>query len=107
MSTICLAERRALLKFVENETGPVVTLTDGPLDVYQGTLDAAERQAPQAEVYEVYQKMAEMGVINAGYIDKPGSEWLTRMLALTQRYGPRVPSSRRGNRAQATWCSTA
>lgn len=79
-----LAERRALLKFVENETGPVVTLTDGPLDVYQGTLDAAERQAPQAEVYEVYQKMAEMGVINAGYIDKPGSEMLTRMLALTQ-----------------------
>jgi hypothetical protein len=78
------AERQALLDFTGTDTGPVFTLTDGPLDVYQGVRGIEERHELLSRLNEIYTAMAARGVVNAGYIDKPGSELLSRMLALLQ-----------------------
>lgn len=79
-----LAEREFLLDAAPVESDiPVITLTDGPLDVfYRSTLQGQRRQVIQQRVQTIDRQMQARGVLSAGYIDKPGSEMLSRMLDL-------------------------
>ncbi len=62
---------------------PTITLTDGPLEVFTGpTLSGERRQKVQEQNQTIEQRMQALGVINAGYIDKPGAEMINRMLDL-------------------------
>lgn len=81
-----LAERKLIRQAVSPEdTPPVITLTDGQLDVfYRSTIQGDRSQEVQREVLEIDQDMRRRGVITAGYIDKPGSSMLSRMLAIFQ-----------------------
>jgi hypothetical protein len=76
------AERKAILDFTGLDQLPVITLTDGPLDVYLGMNIDQRRKDLQIEVFEVNRHLEARGVISAGYIDKPGSEMLSRMLSV-------------------------
>lgn len=76
------AERKAILDFTGLDRLPIITLTDGPLDVYLGMNIDKRRKDLQDEVFEVNRHLEARGVISAGYIDKPGSEMLSRMLSV-------------------------
>ena len=76
------AERKAILDFTGLDKGPIITLTDGPLDVYLGMNIDQRRKDLQEEVFTVNRHLEARGVISAGYIDKPGSEMLSRMLSV-------------------------
>jgi len=76
------AERKAILDFTGLDQLPIITLTDGPLDVYLGMNIDQRRKDLQDEVFEVNRHLEARGVISAGYIDKPGSEMLSRMLSV-------------------------
>lgn len=76
------AERKAILDFTGLDEGPIITLTDGPLDVYLGMNIDQRRKDLQEEVFTVNRHLEARGVISAGYIDKPGSEMLSRMLSV-------------------------
>ncbi len=81
-----LAERKIIRQAVSPEDlEPVITLTDGPLDVfYRSTIQGDRGQEVQREVFEIDQDLRRRGVVTAGYIDKPGSAMLSRMLAIFQ-----------------------
>ncbi len=81
-----LAERKLIRQAVSPEdVEPVITLTDGPLDVfYRSTIQGDRGQEVQREVFEIDQDLRRRGVVTAGYIDKPGSAMLSRMLAIFQ-----------------------
>jgi len=81
-----LAERKLIRQAVApGDVEPVITLTDGPLDVfYRSTIQGDRGQEVQREVFEIDQDLRSRGVVTAGYIDKPGSAMLSRMLAIFQ-----------------------
>lgn len=79
-----LLERQYLLEeSPANLQKPTITLSDGPLKVFTGpTLSGERRQKVQEQSKRIDQQMQARGIINAGYIDKPGAEMINRMLDL-------------------------
>jgi hypothetical protein len=81
-----LAERKRIRQAVSSEDAePVITLTDGPLDIfYRSTIQGEREQQVQRDISEIDEDLRRRGVLTAGYIDKPGSAMLSRMLAVFQ-----------------------
>lgn len=79
-----LAERRVLFEAAISDREPIITLTDGPLDVYENVTTRRERAEQLNEVREIHAHLEARGVLSAGYIDKPGSELISRMLSIMQ-----------------------
>lgn len=77
-----LAERKKLLSLSKEYPPPLVTLTDGPLQLWES------RESDEVFGYEkaldeylsVLSQLQEHGAITAGYVDKPGSNLLVRLL---------------------------
>ena len=79
-----LEERKALLDAAVPQEEPIITLTDGPLDVYENITTRRERKQIQVDVEKIHANLEARGVLSAGYIDKPGSELISRMLSVLQ-----------------------
>lgn len=79
-----LRERTALLDFCMQEPSPVLTLTDGPLNIYQGLLNLEQRAEVDQQIAVLNRQFREREIISVGFIDKPGSEMISRMLALLE-----------------------
>jgi hypothetical protein len=77
-----LEERKKLVELAASEPGPVVTLTDGPLELFHGGRDDKEFGPRLAEYKEVLVKLADLGTATAGYVDKPRSDLIVRLLEL-------------------------
>ena len=80
-------------------TRPILTVTDGPLDIfYRSDIQGKKAQAAQKEVYQLDQHLQQVGILSAGYIDKPGSSMLHNMLEIFKEFGSepkRSPEKRR------------
>ncbi|MCX6055848.1 MAG: DNA double-strand break repair nuclease NurA [Chloroflexi bacterium] len=75
-------ERRILAELAKNEEAPLLTLTDGPLELYH-----EPRQDQQfKELFQAYlsalDELALMNVIIAGYVDRPRADLVVRLLEL-------------------------
>jgi hypothetical protein len=83
-----LAERKRLLELAEQATAPVITLTDGPLELWTTTLEegrVAGEFKRSLDIYlEVLRKLREIDVTTAGYVDKPGADLVIRLLEVTK-----------------------
>jgi hypothetical protein len=80
-----LAEREMLFKLAkpERESGaPVVTLTDGPLELYGEEQNSASFLEKLDDYLEVLRALARTGAAAAGYVDKPRSSYLVNLLEL-------------------------
>ncbi len=77
-----LAERKKLLTVSKDYPLPVVTLTDGPLQLWESRESNAVFGYEKAlkEYLSVLSQLQERGVITAGYVDKPSSNLLVRLL---------------------------
>jgi len=77
-----LDERRLLAERAAKEALPVVALTDGPLELYQ----EPRQQEEFANLFQDYlmelRKLAALGVVTAGYVDKPRADLVVRLLEL-------------------------
>lgn len=79
-----LTERRLLAERAGRESSrPVITLTDGPLELYREPRDNSHFQQLLGEYLRVLQQTQQQGIISAGYVDKPGSDLVVRLLELT------------------------
>jgi hypothetical protein len=79
-----VAERRGLAAQAEHVSLPAIALTDGPLELYGAYLermDQSDRQEFNQYLQEL-QRIAESGVITAGYVDRPRANLVVRMLEL-------------------------
>jgi hypothetical protein len=79
-----LQERNLLAELAKGQEPPVVTFTDGPIELW-GARDGQEAKA-FAESLEKYKgvlsRLQSRGVITAGYVDKPASDLVVRLLEL-------------------------
>lgn len=70
-------------------TRPILTVTDGPLDIFYRSdiQDKKRAQTAQRQVYQLDQQLQQEGILSAGYIDKPGSSMLHSMLEIYKEVG--------------------
>ncbi len=79
-----LNERTILANLAEKAPPPVVTFTDGPMELWGGKAgDRQERAEFQKSLESYLDSLAQLynlGVTTAGYVDKPGSNLVVRLL---------------------------
>jgi hypothetical protein len=77
-------ERLLLLELARQAAGPVVALTDGPVELW-GAKDpahAGEYQKFLQRYLEDLDRLSELGVTLGGYVDKPAADLLVRLLEI-------------------------
>lgn len=77
-----LAERKKLASLASDVTGTVLALTDGPLELFRDPEGNKDTQKEFEEYLGVLHQLAELGTITAGYVDRPGSDLVVRMLEI-------------------------
>jgi len=77
-----LAERKKLLAISKEYSPPLVTLTDGPLQLWEAreSNEVIGYEKSLDEYLSVLSQLQERGAITAGYVDKPSSNLLVRLL---------------------------
>jgi hypothetical protein len=75
-------ERTTLADLAEGALAPVITFTDGPMELWGAKeVDAATEFHKQMDVYlEALSRLYALGVITSGYIDKPAANLVVRLL---------------------------
>ena len=76
-------ERRVLAELAGKEPGTVLTLTDGPLELFREPRDDAQFDRLFEQVLDEMEKLAAMNIITAGYVDRPRADLVLRLLELT------------------------
>jgi hypothetical protein len=79
-----LQERSLLAQLAKDYDPPVVTFTDGPIELW-GARDGQEARAytESLEKYKgVLSRLQSRGVVTAGYVDKPASDLMVHLLEL-------------------------
>ena len=91
-----IAEREKLLALAKEHTGTVITLTDGPVEIW-GAKNAGEGdyQKTLEQHKSVLSQLQDRDVIVGGYVDKPGADLVTRLLELTQLTDEQIKEVRR------------
>ncbi len=80
-----LRERTLLAELAENLALPVITLTDGPLELWVGSdvsLESGEYEKRFKEYLAALRHLHRIGASTAGYIDKPRGDLLVRLLEI-------------------------
>ncbi|MDO9088218.1 MAG: DNA double-strand break repair nuclease NurA [Anaerolineaceae bacterium] len=75
-------ERSHLLNEATKEEKTVLTFTDGPLELYREGKESAEYRHLLEDYLHILAEMANENIITAGYVDKPRSDLLIRLLEL-------------------------
>ena len=78
-----LGERTVLARLAAQEAPPVLSLTDGPLELFRQPSNSKEYDALFQEYMQVLRDLSRQGGITAGYVDKPRSDLVVRLLELT------------------------
>jgi hypothetical protein len=77
-----------LADLVEHSTPPVITFTDGPMELWSSRSGSEEEltafREGLAEYLVVLERLQNLGVITAGYVDKPGAALVVRLLEVMQ-----------------------
>jgi hypothetical protein len=84
-----LEERSMLVELAEQGSAPVITFTDGPMELW-GSKEATS--AEQASEYQqslkqylgVLDQLCSLGAITAGYVDKPSANLVVRLLEVSR-----------------------
>ena len=81
-----LKERAKLEELSREIAGPVVTFTDGPIELWgaRGGEDAESYYESLTHYLSVLSRLQERGVITAGYVDKPAADLVIRLLELVE-----------------------
>jgi len=80
-----LGERRLLAELAADAQPPVITLTDGPLELFREREPTREYDRALSEYLGVLEGLAERRVVTAGYVDRPRSDLVIRLLELADR----------------------
>ncbi|NQU29557.1 MAG: DNA double-strand break repair nuclease NurA [Anaerolineae bacterium] len=79
-----LAERTKLGEIAKNYSAPIITFTDGPIELW-GNKDPNNAKSYQESMQQylgALSRLQEKGITTAGYVDKPGSNFVTRLLEI-------------------------
>ena len=79
-----VAERKKLLQVSEKYSGTILALTEGQLELW-GSIDsdnAREFEKNLQDYLTVLKELEQKKVITAGYVDKPGANWVVKLLEI-------------------------
>ena len=79
-----LLERQALVDFAEDLIQPAISMTDGPLELYREPQESEGFNKSLDQYIEVLERLQAQNLMTLGYVDKPGSDLVGRMLELVQ-----------------------
>jgi hypothetical protein len=81
-----LAERRKMLDVSDDYPGNKITLTDGQLELWGGldNENKAEFEKNLQDYLDALIAFRRKEIITAGYVDKPGANWLVRLLEVAE-----------------------
>jgi hypothetical protein len=83
-----LAERLRLLELASQAEPPLVTLTDGPLELWTTSLEEGRIAGEFRKSLEIYlgvlRGLCGLNSITAGYVDKPGADLVVRLLEVAK-----------------------
>ncbi len=77
-----LNERHLLAELAQSEDPPVLALTDGPLELYRERQSSAEYQKLFDQYLKVLHALKDLNAVVAGYVDRPRSDLIVRLLEL-------------------------
>jgi hypothetical protein len=79
-----VAERKKLLEISEKYSGTIIALTEGQLELW-GAVDSDNARDFEKNLQDYIDVLKELGkkkVITSGYVDKPGANWIIRLLEI-------------------------
>ncbi len=80
-----LSERKKLLELGLQYSKPVVTFTDGPIELWGAEGSAQDEYRRNREKHlSILSQMQSENIITAGYIDKPAADLVTRLLEISK-----------------------
>jgi hypothetical protein len=79
-----LREREALIEFSDGLHQPAISMSDGPLELYREPSESRQFTKTLDEYLTVLKKLQEKQLMTLGYVDKPGSDLIGRLLELVQ-----------------------
>ena len=83
-----LSERSRLLELASQTPSPVITLTDGPLELWTTTLEEGRVAGEFKKSLDIYlgvlHQLREINATTAGYVDKPGADLVVRLLEVAK-----------------------
>lgn len=80
-----LSERQKLLELGLQYPKPVITFTDGPIELWGAEGSAAEDYRRNREKHiSILSQLQSENIITAGYIDKPAADLVSRLLEISQ-----------------------
>jgi hypothetical protein len=93
-----LAERMRLLELASEATPRVITLTDGPLELWTTTLEEGRLSGEFKKSLDIYlgvlHGLCDFNVTTAGYVDKPGADLVVRLMEVAKAGPDDLPNMR-------------
>jgi hypothetical protein len=77
-----LREREALVDLAGELTHPAVSMTDGPLELYREPQESRDFSQTLDRYLSVLSRLHDHNLMTLGYVDKPGSDLIARLLEL-------------------------
>ncbi|HKJ27236.1 MAG TPA: DNA double-strand break repair nuclease NurA, partial [Anaerolineales bacterium] len=82
-----MREREVLAELAEPISGPIITMTDGPIELWGKEVAMAAQEEEEEKNYferhmKALHKLYTMKAATAGYVDKPRSDLLVRLLEI-------------------------
>lgn len=95
-----LTERNLLATLVAQAPPPVITLTDGPIELWgakDSTGEGSEFQKSLEAYLEALKQLCKSGAATAGYVDKPGANLVVRLLEVALTPDDELPHIRKAH----------
>lgn len=80
-----VAERKKLLEVAKKYSGTTIALTEGQLELW-GAVDSdnsRDFEKSLQDYLDVLKELEKQQVVTSGYVDKPGANWVVRLLEIT------------------------
>jgi len=87
-----IRERAALAHQASKYTPPMVTMTDGPLELFRETSNTARFEKKLAEYIGILSDLSKSRTITVGYVDKPQSDLVNRLIKLIIKNESQTPA---------------
>lgn len=78
-------EREILAELAERRAGPVITLADGPIELFVRSRVQSREEAYKKRYFEALKRLRQREAITAGYVDRPRTALLTHLLEIAPR----------------------
>ncbi len=77
-----LNERKRLAELARRAAPPVITFTDGPMELWGAKENEVDFQKSLEQYLNALSNLHELGVTTAGYVDKPAADLVVRLLEI-------------------------